>query len=359
MFLEKSGELFLRGGGWPKRLQPGKELFVAENDLYLQLVDMINKTDPHVIGIPNTPAMLKVLSLQFTPEEVKLALQVGTAGGTLSELSAKTGIDKAKLKKQLETMAAKGTMWIDPDKEDPVYRVVGSCAPGLVETGAWGGIRFPYDIELIKNLHPALKDWARERLCPLGFPFSPVFAHPKHLPADAKPGENIFETLKRQDFIAVSDCPCRLSHWLAEPDNHCNHTLQACIHYGSVARWTVKYGMARQITYNEAVEIMNRCHAEGLVHSIDIDGCICNCCKDCCPNFIGFHQFKTKTLIASPFVPRIDPDKCSACSSCVDACPVGAMQLDDVAQVNQEICIGCSVCVPTCDFEAIKMARRQ
>ncbi len=108
---------------------------MADNDLYLQLIEMVNKTDPHVIGLPNTPAMLKVLSLQFTPEEAKLALQIGTAGGTLSELSAKTGIDQAKLKKKLETMGHKGTLWIDPDKEDPMYRVVGSCAPGLVETG--------------------------------------------------------------------------------------------------------------------------------------------------------------------------------------------------------------------------------
>ncbi len=141
---------------------------MADNDLYLQLIDMVNKTDPHVIGIPNTPAMLNVVSLQFTPEEAKLALQIGTTGGTLSELSAKTGVDKAELKKKLETMGLKGTLWIDPDKEDPTYRVVGSCAPGLVETGLFGGIRYPYDPELGKNLYQALFDWVRDRLAPLG-----------------------------------------------------------------------------------------------------------------------------------------------------------------------------------------------
>ncbi len=332
---------------------------MADTALYQELLDMINKTDPHVLGVPNTPAMLKVLSLQFTPEEAKLALQIGTAGGTLGELSAKTGLDKAKLKKKLETMATKGTMWIDPDKEDPVYRVVGSCAPGLVETGAWGGIRFPYDIELAKNLHQVLIEWARDKLCQLGFPFAPVFAHPAYLPEDAKPGENMFETLKKQDFISVSTCPCRLSHWLAEPDNHCSHTLQTCIHYGNVGKWTVKYGQARQISYDEAVELLKQCNAEGLIHSIDIDGCICNCCQDCCPNLIGIHQFKTKTFIASPFMPQIDPDKCSACSSCVDACPLGALKLNDIAEVNKDICVGCAVCIPTCDVKAMKLVRRQ
>ncbi len=334
---------------------------MANGKLYLQLLEMINKSDPHVVGIPNTPAMLKVLSLQFTLEEAKLALQIGCAGGTLSELSAKTGIDKTKLKKKLETMATKGTMWIDPDKEDPVYRIVGSCAPGLIETGAWGGIRFPYDVELGKNLHQVIVDWSRDKLCALGFPFAPVFAHPTYLPEDAKSGENLFETLRKQDFISVSDCPCRLSHWLAEPGNHCGHTLQTCIHYGNVGKWTVKYGQARQISYEEAIELLKQCNAEGLVHSIDIDGCICNCCKDCCPNLIGFHQFKTKTFIPSPFIPQIDAEKCSACSSCIDACPMGVLQLNDlndVAEVNKDNCIGCSVCIPVCDMEAIKMVRR-
>jgi len=177
---------------------------MADTDLYLQLIDMINKTDPHVIGIPNTPAMLKVLSLQFTPEEAKLALQIGTTGGTLSELSAKTGVDKAELKKKLETMGLKGTLWIDPDKEDPTYRVVGSCAPGLVETGLFGGIRYPYDPELGKNLYQALFDWVRDRLCPLGFTFAPVFADPWALPDDALPTENVLEILRKPNWPSRS-----------------------------------------------------------------------------------------------------------------------------------------------------------
>jgi len=332
---------------------------MADNDLYLQLIEMVNKTDPHVIGIPNTPAMLKVLSLQFTPEEAKLALQIGTTGGTLSELSAKTGIEQAKLKKKLETMGYKGTLWIDPNKEDPIYRVVGSCAPGLVETGMFGGIRYPYDLELGKNLYQAVFDWVRDRLAPLGFTFAPVFADPWALPDDALPTENLLEILRKQDFIAVATCPCTMSHWLAEPDKHCNHTLQKCIHYGTTGRWSVKYMGAHQVTFEEVAELLRKCNAEGLVHTIDIDGMICNCCKKCCPLFRGYHELHTKTLTPSPFIPQIDAEKCSACSSCVDACPMGALTLNDIAEVNEDICIGCAVCIPTCDVKAMKLVRRQ
>ncbi len=180
---------------------------MVKEDMYKELAEMINREDPHVIGLSVTPALMKLLSLQFTPEEAKLALQVGLTGGTLDELSAKVGVNKDKLKQMLHTMANKGTMWIDPVKEDPTYRVLGSCAPGLSETGLFGGIRFPYDVELGKALHQVQYEWARDRLCTLGFPFAPVWAHPNVLPDDARPEENLADFLRSQDYFSVSFCP--------------------------------------------------------------------------------------------------------------------------------------------------------
>jgi formate hydrogenlyase subunit 6/NADH:ubiquinone oxidoreductase subunit I len=115
-----------------------------------------------------------------------------------------------------------------------------------------------------------------------------------------------------------------MSERLAKPDKHCNHTLQKCIHYGNTGRWSVKYMGSRQITFEEVSELLRKCNAEGMVHTIDIDGMICNCCKKCCPLFRGVYELNTKTLTPSPFLPQIDADNCSACSACVDACPVGA-----------------------------------
>ncbi|MBM4462503.1 MAG: 4Fe-4S dicluster domain-containing protein [Chloroflexi bacterium] len=329
---------------------------MTSKDVYLELAEMVNQND--AVGLPATPAMLKVLRLQFTPEEARLAVQVGLTGGTLGELSAKTGIEKAKLQEMLKTMAYKGTVWIDPEKEDPVYRVVGSTAPGLIETGIWGNIRFPYDVELGKALHEAIFDLAREKLSKLGFPYAPVFANPWALPEDALPSENLAETLRQQDFISVSFCPCRLSHWLADPGNHCQHLLETCIHYGDGGRWCVEHGQARRISADEAVELLRKCSLDGLVHSIDMNGFICNCCADCCVNFRAHLELGAKALIPSPFMPQIDRDECNACGFCADACPVGAMKVDDFAEPDSDLCIGCGVCVPRCDVQAIKLIRR-
>jgi len=329
---------------------------MPDKDVYEELAEMVDKND--VVGVPLTPAFLKVLRLQFTPEEARLALQVGLSGGTLDQLSAKTGADKAKLRKSLRTMADKGTMWIDPGKEDPLYRVLGSAAPGLVETGIWGNIRFPYDVELGKAMHQVIYEWARDKLCKLGFPFAPVWANPQALPDDALPTENLVEILRQQNHFSVSSCPCRLSHWLADPGNHCQHLLETCLHTGDVSRWCVEHGQARQITCDEAVQLLQKCNANGLVHTININGCICNCCRDCCPMFIGLHKLGSKTLIPSPFMPQIDQETCNACGACADACPVDAMKVDGVAQADAVLCIGCGVCVPTCSVEAIRLRRR-
>jgi len=51
----------------------------------------------------------------------------------------------------------------------------------------------------------------------------------------------------------------------------------------------------------------------------------------------------------------IDKDKCNACGSCVDACPVEAIKLEDKAKVDEETCIDCGTCVDECPEEAINL----
>lgn len=328
---------------------------MKENDVYQQLADMIDEED--VVGIQKTPAVLKVLSLQFTPEEARLALQVHLAGAKLDEIAERSGIKKKKLKKLLNTMADKGTMFIEPGKEDPTYKVVGASAPGLTETGLWGNIKYPFTVELGKALHQVLKEWSEEKLCKLGFPFAPVWAGTLALPDDVQPSENLAEVIRDAGHWSVSPCPCRLSHWLVDPGNHCEHILETCIHTGDLSRWAVEHGMARELSYDEVVELLRECNRDGLVHTLDINSVICNCCDDCCAIFHG-HKLGAPTFIPSPFMAQVDEETCDACKTCAERCPVGAIEVDDFSSVNQDICIGCGVCVPTCKTKSMRLVRR-
>ena len=324
-------------------------------EVYERLAEMIDAED--AVGAAKTPALLKLLGLYFTPEEARLALEIHLTGAKLDQIAEKTGVGTEKLKKLLNTMADKGTIYIEPGVSNPTYKVVGMAAPGLSETGLWGNIRFPYTVELGKTLYKVLKEWAEERLAKLGFPFAPVWAGVAAPPDDAQPSENLAEVLKDAGHWSIGQCPCRLSHWLADPGNHCEHILQTCLQTGDLSRWAVEHGLARELTYEEMVDFLQKCNEDGLVHTLNINHCVCNCCSDCCAMF-HCHSTGAPTFIPSPFVARSDEEQCNACRTCADRCPVGAIQVEEYAIVDRALCLGCGVCVPTCKTGSMSLVRR-
>ena len=325
--------------------------------VFEQVADMVVEEDP--VGGPKTPSFVKLMSLQFTEAEARLALQIRTTGGTLDQLLEKTGMKKEKLQKMLYVMADKGTVYYDSG-DDPTFRVIGMAAPGFIETGLWCGIKHPYSVELAKAINQVLKDWSEEKLCKLGFPFAPVWAGVNTLPADADSSHNLAEVVKNEGHWSVSPCPCRLSQWIADPGNHCEHILDTCIHTGDLSRWAVKHGMARELTYEQLVQLLERCNKDGLIHTLNIQNCICNCCNDCCTISYGQNRGH-KVFVPSPFVPEVDEESCNACNKCVERCPTKALEADEIEEcvtVDYETCIGCGVCVTTCKPKALSLIWR-
>jgi uncharacterized protein (DUF362 family)/Pyruvate/2-oxoacid:ferredoxin oxidoreductase delta subunit len=60
----------------------------------------------------------------------------------------------------------------------------------------------------------------------------------------------------------------------------------------------------------------------------------------------------TRTLLR----PQADPDKCTACNTCVDHCPVSALSMvDNLPQVDAGKCIACFCCQEMCPEKAIAL----
>ncbi len=303
-------------------------------------------------------SMIELLRVQFTPEEADLAIKVGFEGAKFDQIQQKTDIERNRLSNMLKTMADKGTMWIDPGKEDPDYKTIGLAGPGLVETGGWGNIKFPHSVQLMKALHKFEVDFATKWLPEVGMPLSRVWLTPAALPEDAKPEENVAEMMRQAGPWGISTCSCRLPHWITTPGKHCTFPVETCLFTGEMTQWGLERNMCREITYEEVLETLRKCNEEGLVHTHDPNEFICNCCNDCCVLLMGHYVTGSEILQHSEFIPRFDDSDCSACGVCADRCPVDAIEVDDFAAVDLDKCLGCGVCFPTCPTESIRFERR-
>ncbi|MEW6565458.1 MAG: FAD-dependent oxidoreductase [Spirochaetota bacterium] len=138
-------------------------------------------------------------------------------------------------------------------------------------------------------------------------------------------------------LISVSDCSCRTSREVM--GEGCGHLKEdMCIQLDHAAEYYIRTGRARQVTKEEALEIMHRAEENGLMHSIpNLDGpghthAICNCCGcGCFSNRIA-NMYRNPDMVRSNFVAQVDADKCVACGECVENCPSNA------AKLGQKIC---------------------
>ena len=52
----------------------------------------------------------------------------------------------------------------------------------------------------------------------------------------------------------------------------------------------------------------------------------------------------------------VDKEKCTGCGTCIDACPLSAIELQDgLAVIDEETCGECGACVDVCPEEAISI----
>ena len=303
-------------------------------------------------------SMMEVLRLQFTPQEADIAIKVGFRPKKLDQIQGKTGIERSNLRRMLKTMAQKGTIYATPGSDDPEYSLMGLGGPGLIETGGWGNIRFAHSVALMKAMHRWQTDLAEKWFPSLGFTVSRVWTTPAALPPDARPEENLAAIMKRAGKWGVSNCSCRLPHWIADPGHHCTQPLETCLFMGEMASWGSENGMCRLITYEEALDIVRRSNESGLVHTHDPAEFLCNCCRDCCIFFVSLRLTGAIPLQPSEFVAAVDEDTCSACGDCADRCPVKAVTIDEVASIDAGRCLGCGVCFPACPSRSVKLVRR-
>ena len=114
----------------------------------------------------------------------------------------------------------------------------------------------------------------------------------------------------------------------------CGHLKEdMCIQMGHAAEYYIRTGRGREITREEAFEIIKRAEENGLMHQIpNIDGsgithAICNCCGCGCLSLRTGNMYKNVDMLRSNYVAQTDKEKCTACGQCVENCPMNALRL--------------------------------
>mgnify|MGYP001705958638 CR=1 FL=1 len=150
--------------------------------------------------------------------------------------------------------------------------------------------------------------------------------------------EHISHWLKKyEDQLGVGYCSCRNA--MRIQGEGCGELQdEMCIAVGQFCDYCLETGKGRKITYDEAMEILQRAEDNGYVHQItNIDGedkifAICNCALGSCFALRTSQLFNTPNMSASAYRAHVDAEKCVACGKCAEVCPAGA------AKLGQKLC---------------------
>lgn len=333
------------------------------------------RLDRQVTGAPDAPALQQILRILFKPEEAALACQIPTGFISLRRLARKVDMEEAALDAMVTTMAERGLVF---DAEHNGKRYV-ALAPVVIGFFEFTFMRVRPDApmhelsELFEQYMFENEDFARA-----------VFAGQNQIGRslvreEALPASDHTEVLdwERASHIvtsarshAVSLCACR--HHASHLGRECARPQRTCLTLGGAAETLARRGIAERITGSEAMAILEQAKEAGLAQTGDNVqrnvSYICNCCGCCCGMMSAIRRYEmTNAIVTSNYMASIDPERCTGCSKCVKACPVGALKLV-VGEKNgkrrgwvvrdEKLCLGCGVCYSQCDKGALRMQKR-
>ena len=321
----------------------------------------------------------EILEILFTPDEAALASRLPVRPMSLGRLAALLGVDAASLRARLEPLCEKGIVFdlLDPRGGEPVYVL----APPVVGFFEFSMMRTVDGIPK-KRLSEAYDAYfhgddafVREAF---GFDTSPgrALVHEDRIADEPMPDvlrwERATEVVESATAWSVGSCYCR--HKAQHLGRACDVPVELCLSLNGGAEFVARRGFGRAIEKGEALDLLAAARARGLVQLCDNvqqrPAWLCNCCACCCELLGTIARCDLPAVNPSGFLPRLDPERCSGCSRCARACPVGAIAMEPVRaaaqrknalapRCDEERCVGCGVCAGACLKGALAMVRAE
>ena len=274
----------------------------------------------------------------LTDEEADVAIAAGLRKErTAAYLARKVGKTVQEVQPLLDNLVYYGIFRRSRNEtlgEDTYYMQI--FAPGILE--------MMVNQKELLDTHPevgrAFEEYTRNLAANMGAMIPDGYGLMRVIPVESAlegiPGVNEFERishyLDKYDRFSVSPCSCRASR--TSIGDGCGHLDEdMCIQMGKGAEHYIRSGRAKEITREQALEIIKRAEENGLMHDIpNIEeagdsAAICNCCSCACFGLRAGLMFGARDAIRSNFVAEIDEAKCVACAQCVETCPGNALKL--------------------------------
>lgn len=320
------------------------------SDVYEQLAQHLDQLPA---GFPRTDSQveLRILKRLFSPEQAWLAAGLGMMPESAQQIAQRLGLEPGDLELRLEEMAKKGLIFKLSKDDEPKYM----AAQFMV--GIWEYHVHALDQELINDVNEYLpqlmqKSWLQTKTKQLR-------VIPVQESIEGQSGVMAYdqarELVRMQSRIAVAPCICRKEHRMV--GQGCDRPLETCLIFGAGAHFYLENNWAREITVQQALDILQQGLEQGLVlqpGNSKKPANICLCCGCCCQVLKNLQKLdEPAAAIHSNFVARVLEDNCTGCAECQGQCQMQAISVQEVARVDPRRCIGCGLCVAVCEFEAM------
>lgn len=325
-----------------------------DKTIYRQLQE---KLDLYSVGFPATKSgiEIRILEYLFSEEDAKLFLSMSHSLNSPDKIAQEIDQPVEQVAEQLDQMAEKGLLFRIKKAKGSRYGTI-PFVHGVFEFQVNN-----IDRELAEMLSVYFDEAFDSAMQKSGEYFLRTIPVNEsiELSQNVAAFDDAVEILKSKPKIVVTNCVCRERTEIL--DESCGKSLEACFMFGSMGQYYLDRNVGRLVTVDEAIEILKKCHEEGLVTqpatSQNPSG-MCNCCGDCCGVLKALSKdSKPAERVFSNYLAWVDEDDCSGCEDCLDRCQMAAIQItdDEVARVDKDRCIGCGLCVTTCATEAMKL----
>lgn len=306
----------------------------------VKVLELANKISRKKMGAKNGITVndpeYKILEPVVTNEMAEVALQLEFRQPmTAGEIAEKCGKSVEETSKLLWELAMAGVCFVNKiDGVDKYWH--DTWVPGIMEMM----VNNKENVRKYPQIAKAFEEYGRAKgpatagNFPVGIGLMRVIPIEKAIEGESRRAsyEEVSRYLNENDIFTVSDCSCRTSREIM--GEGCGHLKEdMCIQMGHAAEYYIRTGRGRQITREEAFEIIKRAEENGLVHQIpNTDGsgkthAICNCCGCSCFSLRTAEMFLNPDMVRSNYVSKVDSTKCVGCGECVEACHVNALRL--------------------------------